>query len=315
MAQTLERGTSGGGSLRPGPWEVRELRQRREVRAWLAVDRPFSAYALGHLEGGLLEYARFWVAEGRGSGAGGLVMHANALGQSMVTVGDPEAIAAIVSIHPGPRATYLTTAAREHTDALRDAYLVGNVLTMRRMSVTRGDFAPVNGLTRRLRGRDAGRINWLYSIEGGRGRYFPNAIEQAIYYGVVEGDLLVAVAGTHIVAPNEGVAVVGNVFTHPEYRGRGYAERVTSAVTAELFERGCSEVVLTVDPQNTPAVAAYTHLGFRPGSEVVEARLRRRDAFGIAPWWRRSRAVRRGRTVGSGMELVDARPVLAREDR
>lgn len=313
MAQTIERGV-GGGSLRPGPWEIRELRQRREVRAWLAVDRPFSAYALGHLEGGLLEYARFWVAEGRG-GAGGLVMHASALGQSMVTVGDPQAIAAIVSIHPGPRATYLTTAAREHTDALHDAYDVGDLLAMRRMSVTRAEFAPVGGLTRRLRGRDAGRINWLYSVEGGRGRYYPDAIEHAIYYGVVEGDLLVAVAGTHIVAPNEGVAVVGNVFTHPQYRGRGYAERVTSAVTAELFERGCSEVVLTVDPQNTPAVAAYTHLGFRPGSDVVEARLRRRDAFGIAPWWRRTQAVRRGRTVGMGVELVDARPVLAREDR
>lgn len=315
MAQTIERGTTGGGPLRPGPWEIRELRQRREVRAWLAVDRPYSAYALGHLEGGLLEYARFWVAEGRGSGAGGLVMHASALGQSMVTVGDPEAVAAIASIHPGPRSTYLTTAAREHVDALREAYLVGDVLTMRRMAVTRGEFAPVNGLTRRLRGRDAGRINWLYSIESGRGRYYPDAIERAVYYGVVEGDLLVAVAGTHIVAPNEGVAVVGNVFTHPQYRGRGYAERVTSAVTAELFERGCSEVVLTVDPQNTPAVAAYTHLGFRPGSEVVEARLRRRDAFGIAPWWRRTQAVRRGRTVGTGIELVDARPVLVREDR
>ncbi len=313
MAQTIERNASGGEAMRPGPFEVRELKQRRDVRAWLSVDRPFSAYALGHLEGGLLEYARFWAAEGRGGS--GLVMHASALGQSMVTVGDPAAIAAIVSVHPGPRATYLTTAAREHVSALRDAYLVGEVLAMRRMSVTQPDFTPVSGLTRRLRGRDANRINWLYSLEGGRGRYVAAAIEQAIYYGVVEGDQLVSVAGTHIVAPNEGVAVVGNVYTHPEYRGRGYAERVTSAVSTELFERGCGEVVLTVDPLNTPAVAAYTHLGFRPGAEVVEARMRRRDAFGIAPWWRRTQAERRGRMLGTGVELIDARPILAREDR
>lgn len=313
MAQTIERNATGGEAMRPGPFEVRELKQRRDVRAWLSVDRPFSAYALGHLEGGLLEYARFWAAEGRGGS--GLVMHASALGQSMVTVGDPVAIAAIVSVHPGPRATYLTTAAVEHVDALRDAYIVGNLLAMRRMSVTRPDFTPVSGLTRRLRGRDANRINWLYSLEAGRGRYVPDAIEQAIYYGVVDGDLLVSVAGTHIVAPNEGVAVVGNVYTHPDYRGRGYAERVTSAVSTELFERGCGEVVLTVDPLNTPAVAAYTHLGFRAGAEVVEARMRRRDAFGIVPWWRRAQAERRGRMLGTGVELVDARPILAREDR
>jgi RimJ/RimL family protein N-acetyltransferase len=311
MAQTIARGRTGGEAMRPGPFEVRELKQRRDVRAWLSVDRPFSAYALGHLEGGLMEYARFWVAEGRGGS--GLVMHASALGQSMVTAGEPAAIAAIVSVHPGPRTTYLTTAAREH--ALRSAYFVGDVLSMRRMSVTRSEFTPVNGLTRRLRGRDAGRLNWLYALEGGRGRYFPDAIERAVYYGVVEGDLLVSAAGTHIVAPNEGVAVVGNVFTHPEFRGRGYAERVTSAVSAELFERGCSEVVLTVDPLNTPAVAAYRHLGFRPGADVVEARLRRRDAFGLAPWWRRTQAARRGRMLGTGVELVDARPILAREDR
>ena len=49
---------------------------------------------------------------------------------------------------------------------------------------------------------------------------------------------LVAVAGTHLVSDTYGVAAIGNVFTHPDYRGRGYATLATGAVT----DFGASEI-------------------------------------------------------------------------
>ena len=58
------------------------------------------------------------------------------------------------------------------------------------------------------------------------------------------------------------LAVVGNVFTHDEFRGRGYAKAVTSAVTAELL-RTCDQVVLNVRSDNPPALQAYARLGYR----------------------------------------------------
>ena len=54
---------------------------------------------------------------------------------------------------------------------------------------------------------------------------------------------LIAAAGTHVVSPQWGVAAVGNVYTHREYRGQGLAKVVTSAVTAELLQQ-CDTVVL-----------------------------------------------------------------------
>jgi hypothetical protein len=45
----------------------------------------------------------------------------------------------------------------------------------------------------------------------------------------------VALAETHVGTSAFGVAVVGNVFTHPDTRGRGYASMVTSAVVAALL--------------------------------------------------------------------------------
>ncbi len=124
---------------------------------------------------------------------------------------------------------------------------------------------------------------------------------------------MVAVAGTHIVAPNIGVAVVGNVFTHPSYRGQGLATRVTARVTAELIERGCSLVALTVDPANTPAVRAYARLGYERGPAVVEARARRRDLLGLGAWLRR-RAAPRHEHRGEMEQRATGRPPVRDQD-
>ena len=72
---------------------------------------------------------------------------------------------------------------------------------------------------------------------------------------------IVAAAGTHVVSPSARLAVVGNVLTHADYRGRGYATAVTGAVTAELL-LSCDHVALNVRADNPPAISAYRHLGY-----------------------------------------------------
>ncbi len=302
VTDTLPRHASGSHAAHP-EYLVRQSRDWRELERWLADDRAFAAYALGHLEWGLFESASFWVAEGPQGAA--VVMHAGALGATTACIGAPDGVEAILSLHPGVRRSYLSTAAPEHMPILRRAYHVRDTLSMIRMSVTPASFRPIEGHVRRLRGRDAIGINALYASEGGPSHYFPDTIERAVYYGVFDGPRLASVAGTHIVAPNQGIAIVGNVFTDAAYRGLGLATRVTSAVTHELLERGCAEVALTVDPGNTPALAAYTRLGYRPGTSVVEARLERRDWMGIGPALRRHRARSRGAAYGPAIEAVD----------
>lgn len=290
----------------PG-FRVSSLRDHRVIESRLTEDRPFAAYALGHLEPELFRYTHYWAADSELGRA--TVMHSTALGPVTVAVGDPAAVAAVLALHPGPRLGYLSTGAPEHVDVFRHTHYVTDVLHMLRMSVGPLSFEdiPTDDL-RRLRGHDAVRLNALYASEGGPTRYSPDTIDRAIYYGAFHGDQLISVAGTHVVSPHQSIAMVGNVFTHPRYRGRHLAEQVTAAVTRELLARGCAEVVLTVNPENTPAVAAYTRLGYRQGSAVVEARLQRRDLFGLGPWWRRSVARRQGRAYGDEIEWVRARP-------
>ena len=303
MTDTLPRHATGHHAARP-EYLVRESRDWRELERCLSDDRSLAAYALGHLEWGLFEWASFWIAEGPQGSA--VVMHAGALGPTTVTIGSAAGVSAIVSLHPGPRRSYLSTASPEHMPALRDAYHVRDTLSMMRMDVTLATFRAADADLHRLRGRDSAKINALYATEGGPSHYTSDTIERAVYYGMFDGSRLISVAGTHIVAPDQGIAIVGNVFTDAAYRGLGLATRVTSAVTHELLDRGCAEVALTVDPGNAPALAAYSRLGYQLGAPVIEARLERRDLLGCGPALRRYRARNRGAAYGPNFEAVDA---------
>ncbi|MSQ41452.1 MAG: GNAT family N-acetyltransferase [Dehalococcoidia bacterium] len=293
-------------------FRIREPRDVRALDAALSDDRGYAAYAIGQLERGQFEHSRFWLASGpTGSGA---VSHSSALGRSLYAGGDPTAVDAILSLHPGPASTYVTTASPEHLPVLERHYALRDVLRMQRMAVTRASFRPVPGAVRRLRALDVWALNDLYALEDSRNAYGPRQIEQGIYYGAYDDGLLVAVAGTHVVAPHYSMGVVGNVFTHPAYRGRGLATRVTSRVTEELFERSCGLVALTVDQLNTPAVHAYRRLGYNPGAAVVEARARRRDRLGLAAWLRRAAAGRGTNRDGEREEDAAGRPLRATGD-
>ena len=167
-----------------------------------------------------------------------------------------------------------------------------------------GAGATASGLRRLVRA-DARALNALYATGDGPTGYRGEHIERGVYFGAFEDGRLLAVAGTHMIAPTMGIAVVGNVFTHASARSRGLARAVTAAVTRELFARGCAAVTLTVDPDNAPALRAYRRLGYEAGSPIVEARIRRRDSLGIGSALRRLFA-RRGGEDGEALLVARA---------
>jgi GNAT superfamily N-acetyltransferase len=134
----------------------------------------------------------------------------------------------------------------------------------------------VPGATARLGPDDVGRLNNLYSW-GGPSFYAAYQMEHGIFYGASVAGQLVAAAGTHAIAPEYGIAAVGNVYTHPDHRNRGLAKACTAAVVADLLRLGCRNVVLNVRQGNEPAVSAYTAIGFRVHCPFVEAPGRRKS--------------------------------------
>ena len=146
---------------------------------------------------------------------------------------------------------------------------------MLRMVVDRETFQPFAGSAERLGAADVEDLNHLYQL-GFRTGFPISVVEDGIYYGVRAHGRLVSAAGTHVINAREGVAVVGNVMTHVDYRGHDFAKMATSAVTTALLER-VPDVALNVHAGNAPAVAAYARLGYREYCPLVERLGRRRS--------------------------------------
>lgn len=267
--------------------------------------RIFAAYALGQLEPGLVELTSWWTAKGD-HGRGLALFAKGGLGDALFCMGEAEAVDAILRLHQGPRVTYATFQP-EHLAAMKRRFILVSETAMSRMAVTAATFRAVpqpEGVTmRRLIDRDTKVLNRLYATEGSPTYYSTAHVREGVYYGVFMGDRLIAAAGTHVVGPAQGIAVVGNVFTHPDHRGKGYAEAATSIVTQSLLQR-CRDVVLTVDPSNGPAVRAYRKLGYEHWCYIMEGAAVRKDPIGVASWMRRRLAGWRGRRYGG--ELVYA---------
>jgi RimJ/RimL family protein N-acetyltransferase len=277
---------------------VRKVRNRDELRAILALDPEYSAYAIAQLDPRSFPLNEWLIATGPG-GRRSLVVHSHTgLGNALFATGDPVALDAVLSLHPGPRFSF-GSLRPEHKRVVEKYFLMGRTQMMMRMSLSPESFTPAEGGAVRLTGGNVREVNRLYSTEGSQTSYTAAHIDDGVYYGVFdEDDRLVSIAGTHTVSFSEGAAVIGNVFTHPRRRGQGFARRATSAASATLLE-SCALVVLTVEEGNSAARAVYERLGYVPVCRLHESPLIRKDPFGTMSLTRRWLAGWRGRKEGA----------------
>jgi ribosomal protein S18 acetylase RimI-like enzyme len=238
---------------------VRAVTDRAVLRAFLETDRLLAAYALCDLED--REFARTrWGGAFDGDGLVAIALEYSGLTpQPLFVMGRPDGIEAILRDIVHPRAAYVAALA-ESLPAVESLYRLDPGPPMVRLWVDQARFRPYPAEVRRLLPIDIGDLNRLYQL--GFASWLPSsAIGEGVYYGMRVGGRLVAAAGTHVISSRARLAVVGNVLTHVDYRGRGYATAVTGAVTADLL-RTSDQVVLNVRSDNPPALQAYRRLGF-----------------------------------------------------
>lgn len=303
----VKEGTRSGSpaQARQPAYLVQELTDPAAIRRQLEPRRSYAAYALAQLDSGLVQYVRCWQARGS-TGQALTLFSGGGLGDALFAMGEAGALEALLRLHRGARYNY-ATCQPEHLPVLRRYFDVGHERPMVRMAVDAERFVPdgpppAGVFLRRLSGLDVSELNRLYGTDGMPAYYTSTHVREGAYYGVFEEQNLVSVAGTHAVSQELGIAVVGNVFTHPKRRGRGYARLVTGTVTAVLLQQ-CREVVLTVEPTNAPAVRAYRRLGYYDTCQLIEAAVVRRDLTGLASWAARLLAGYRGRRQGANLVM------------
>ena len=260
---------------------AREVADRREIAGFLLRDPIYAAYALGDLDGVGRTKSRFAMAYDDEGVPVALGVHTDGLvPQPIFLMGDGEGCGAILADVLKPREVYFA-ALPDHQATLAVLYDLDRPQSLLRMAVDADGFSPFPGAAERLLPSDVDALNRLYQLGFGAG-FPPAVLREGVYYGIRAGGRLVAAAGTHVVSPAYGIAVVGNVMTHADYRGRGYAKIVTCAVTRDLLDV-VPRVALNVYAENTPAVAAYSRLGYREHCRLVERLGRRRSGGSWIP--------------------------------
>jgi predicted GNAT family acetyltransferase len=107
------------------------------------------------------------------------------------------------------------------------------------------------------------------------GPFFARTHTMGRFIGVRMDGRLAAMAGERMRFP--GHVEVSGVCTHPDFRGRGLARRLSAAVTAEIQRRG-QRPFLHAWVTNAAAIALYETLGYVARATVNIAVLKRRQA-------------------------------------
>ena len=250
-----------------------EIRDVATLRDFLVGEPEKTAYFLGDLEARYFEVTR-WFGERDADGLTGVVMRYD--GHSLPAVlcyGAPGAVRRVLAtFREKLPERFELHAFPEHRDAIQKLFPDLELQRRLRMRLVADDFrwdASTGKGVVRLGHADTADLIRLYG-RSGLAYFDPYQLETGLYFGIHSDDgSLVSSAGVHVVSEEVGVAGIGNVATHPDYRGRGLSTRCTGRLVSALQRRRVSTIILNVAANNRPAIHVYRSLGFREHTELV----------------------------------------------
>lgn len=255
-----------------------ELQDNAAIASFLKQKVVSNAYPLGYLAPDYSDQCR-WLAASDPHGIRALALVYDGLSRpGLFTAGDTDGLLAILDRFGRELPTRVTAHLPvEHDGVVRNLYRPPTPLRrMHRMGLRREalrDNTPDDPRVVRLTHADTAAILQLYALWPDH-FFEPYQLGGGLYFGVKEGNRLVSIAGIHNVSTIGDVAAIGNLVTHPDARGRGYALLCTSRLLREVFSR-VSLVTLDVEVGNEPAIRTYRHFGFYHDSDLLEGELHR----------------------------------------
>ena len=240
------------------------ITDRGQIRAILSTDSAWCAYALGDLSPGFYEHCEWHVPADDNKtlvllyrGVDPPIFFAHGDVPAVERLVDDMAQLAAVYLHVRPDVVPIFTA-RYQNCHLDKTWL---------MALNPAEYQPTPiGQAIRLGIDHLESLRQLYSDGDATGEapdfFLPSMLAQGVYFGIWEGQQIIAAAGTHLIATEEGVGALGNVYTRRDRRGQGHAAAVTSAVTNELMRMKLPTIVLCVDQRRETAIRLYERLGY-----------------------------------------------------
>jgi len=114
---------------------------------------------------------------------------------------------------------------------------------------------------RALKVEDLPVITKFYTISYPQNWFDSRMLETKKYYGYFVDNKLVGVSGIHVYSEEYNVAALGNIATHPDYRGQQIGFKLTSALCYDL-QKYVDFIGLNVKSDNEKAIKIYKKIGF-----------------------------------------------------
>lgn len=248
------------------------LNNKEEIESFLRRNVPLHIYELGDLDDFYWPHTTWYaIREGRKVRALLLLYTAEELpvvlalseGEEVPLQG--ELMRSIV--HLLPRRFY-----GHFTPGIEDALSQGYVLTPTGANVRMllRDARPLEEVDTasvlRLSMSDVGELTEFYELSYPGHHFSPGMVKTNMYWGVKKEGTIVSVAGVHVCSQSYGVAALGNIATHPDFRKRGLGTAVTAKLCTALL--GFVESIgLNVRTDNATAISMYKRLGFNIEAE------------------------------------------------
>ncbi len=159
--------------------------------------------------------------------------------------------------------------------AFQDGYQIRSFGTHHKMALTnpsgldKVDTSDVIPLT----SEDATALEDLYARSYPGSWFNPRMLQTGCYYGVRRHGQLIAVSGIHVFSPQYRVAALGNVTTHPDFRGQGLATQTCAHLCRALMPR-VDHIGANVKADNISAIRCYEGLGFERMAAYGECEVR-----------------------------------------
>jgi len=126
----------------------------------------------------------------------------------------------------------------------------------------------------RLTEKDLDEVRELYEQAYPRTWFDPRMLNTRQYFGIRMGQKLISVAGIHVYSKRYNVAALGNIATHPHFRGRGLGTSVTARLCQSLSEN-VQYIGLNVKADNAAPISLYEKLGFEVVTSYYECAVTR----------------------------------------
>jgi ribosomal protein S18 acetylase RimI-like enzyme len=243
------------------------LNEKGEIESFLRRNVPLHLYELGDLDDFYWPHTTWYAMREGGKLRALLLLYTGGLLPVVLALCEDEVVSLHRELmrsifHQLPRRFYTHV-----TPGVEKAFSHGSVLSSMgaHLRMILKDAVPLGSMDTSsvlpLSINDVGMLMDFYELCYPGHTFSPGMAQYDSYWGIKKDGKIVSAAGVHVYSQHYGVAALGNIATHPDFRRRGLGTAVTAKL-CEVLLKSVRTIGLNVRMDNVPAIDMYKNLGF-----------------------------------------------------